>query len=349
MKNKIQTISNLTPKILVIGPSWVGDMVMAQSLFMALKQRQPEAIIDVLAPAWSRPIIERMPEVNRAIDMPLGHGRLDLKARKALGHQLANEEYTQSITLPNSWKSALIPWFANIPIRTGWKGEARYFLLNDLRVLNKKRLPLMVQRFVDLAYDKKRNNNNEQAELHHCPTPKLISNKENLPSLLNKFGLDTEKPLLILCPGAEFGPAKQWPANYYSEIANVMIGKGWQVWIMGSQADNEIAENIKEHTEQEHIINLCGKTTLEEAIDMMATAKHVVSNDSGLMHIASALDKPLTALYGPTSPKFTPPLSAKASIIAREIDCGPCFQRQCPEGHHKCMKELTPKQVLLTL
>lgn len=349
MKIKKAT-SNASPfKILVIGPSWVGDMVMAQSLFIVLKQQHPEAIIDVLAPAWSRPIIERMPEINNAIDMPLGHGHFGFQDRRKLGHQLRKEDYDQAIILPNSWKSALIPWFANIPVRTGWVGEARYFLLNDWRKLNKQQLPMMVQRFIALAHDKNDSGNPSKTSLDHCPPPRLSIDPKYLPGLLSKLELHQKKPILILCPGAEFGPAKQWPADHYRTIAATMMEQGWQVWVMGSKADHSIAEEITESIASSDIVNLCGQTTLEEAIDLIAAGDHVVSNDSGLMHIASALNKPLTALYGATSPKFTPPLSANATIIATDIECGPCFQRHCPEGHHKCMKELTPQQVLKTL
>lgn len=344
----------LPPKILIIGPSWVGDMVMAQSLFMVIKKQHPQAIIDVLAPAWSRAIIERMPEVNKAIDMPLGHGRFGLRARKILGHTLRKEQYTQSIALPNSWKSALIPWFANIPVRTGWKGEARYILLNDLRKLNKERLPFMVQRFVALAHPKAEAYQADKTGMQHCPAPKLIANQERLPSLLKQLSLNTHKPILVLCPGAEFGPAKQWPAQHYSTTALHMIEHGYQVWIMGSKADEAIAEEITQKVSaypqhKPEIISLCGKTSLEDAIDLMSIADKVVSNDSGLMHIASALERPVVALYGATSPHFTPPLASSATIIAKEVDCGPCFKRICPEGHHKCMQSLLPDQVVAAL
>jgi len=322
-------------------------MVMAQSLFIALKQQYPEAKIDVLAPAWSRALLDRMPEVNQAIEMPLGHGNFGFKERKSLGRQLRNTQYTQSIILPNSWKSALTPWFANIPIRTGWKGEARYFLLNDLRKLDKNTLPLMVQRFVALAYNR---NHKRPLKSNDCPTPKLIANNHNKVKLIKQLKLNTNKKILVICPGAEFGPAKQWPADYYGQVASYAITHNWQVWIMGSQADKDIAEevlgsiNTKNHIDD--VKNLCGKTRLEDAIDLMDLGDHIVSNDSGLMHIASALNKPLTALYGATSPKFTPPLSKSAAIIATDVDCGPCFKRHCPEGHHKCMNELLPDKVI---
>nr|MDT0251025.1 lipopolysaccharide heptosyltransferase II [Endozoicomonas sp.] len=139
-------------KYLIVGPSWVGDMVMAQTLFIAIKQQHPDAIIDVLAPAWSLPIIERMPEVRRGIDIPLGHGKLGLSARYQLGKSLRQEKYTHAITLPNSFKSALVPFWANIKHRIGWRGEMRYGLLNDIRKLDKSQYPLMVERFIALAY-----------------------------------------------------------------------------------------------------------------------------------------------------------------------------------------------------
>lgn len=329
-----------TGRTLIIGPSWVGDMVMAQSLFMALKQQQPDTLIDVLAPAWSRPLLERMPEVNSAIDMPLGHGRFALGERRKLGHQLRGR-YQQSIALPNSWKSALIPWFASIPVRTGWKGEARYLLLNDLRKLNKEQLPYMVQRFVSLAQPA----NATQPALEECPAPSLVANQSATPELLEKFSLNTDKPIAILCPGAEFGPAKQWPAEHFSATAATLLNDGWQIWIMGSKGDQAIANTIAQQVDlKAH--NLCGKTTLEEAIDLMSCANQVISNDSGLMHIASALNKPVVALYGATSPGFTPPLSPLAKPVSIDVDCGPCFKRQCPLNHHRCMNELYPDRVL---
>ncbi|EGG94330.1 ADP-heptose-lipooligosaccharide heptosyltransferase II [gamma proteobacterium IMCC1989] len=343
------SIHNTGSKILIIGPSWVGDMVMAQSLFIRIKEQQPNAIIDVLAPSWSRPIIERMPEVNRAIDMPLGHGLFKIGMRRTLGHQLRKERYDQAIVLPNSWKSALIPWFANIPLRTGWKGEMRYGLLNDCRTLDKQALPFMVERFVALAYPPR---DTAKAKIQHCPIPALQANAANIPALLTKFTLHQQQPILTLCPGAEFGSSKQWPAAHYAATAKAMIAQGYQVWIMGSPADEDIALSIHQSLsegQQSHLIRLCGKTSLEEAIDLLSIADHVISNDSGLMHIASALNKPLVALYGSTSSAFTPPLSKTAETLSIPVDCGPCFKRECPEKHHKCLQELYPEQVLKIL
>lgn len=328
-------------KILIVGPSWIGDMVMAQSLFIAIKADNPDVLIDVLALAWTKPLLDRMPEVNMAITMPISHGVFGWTMRKKLGHQLRDQQYDQAIILPNSWKSALIPWFANIPIRTGWRGEMRYGLLNDTRILDQSALPMMVQRYVSLAYPA-----SQSHAAPSYPTPLMIAETPNSDF---QFPLSAGQKRLIFCPGAEFGSAKQWPASHYAELANTLIQQGWQLLILGSEADNIIATEIVDHldkNQQESAFNLCGKTQLSDAIDLLATADLVVSNDSGLMHIAAALQKPLVAIYGPTSPSFTPPLSANAHIVQIDVDCGPCFQRECPEGHHKCMRDITSQTVI---
>jgi heptosyltransferase-2 len=327
-------------KILIIGPSWVGDMVMAQSLFIAIKQDNPNVQIDVLAMDWTRALLQRMPEVHKAIIMPITHGVFGWKQRKAIGRSLRTENYDQAIVLPNSWKSALIPWFANIPIRTGWRGEMRYGLLNDIRKLDKATLPLMVQRYVSLAYTAE-----QSRYAPSYPAPKMVAE----PITHNNFpSLAPQQKRLILCPGAEFGPAKQWPTASYAEVAKSMIQKGWQVLILGSKADQATGTEIHQYlstSEQPQCHNLTGQTSLEEAIDILATADYVVSNDSGLMHLTAALQRPLIAIYGPTSPDFTPPLANNSRILQQDMECGPCFQRTCPEGHHECMKQVNATEV----
>ena len=331
-------------KIFVVGPSWVGDMVMAQSLFKALRQRFPDARIDVLAPAWSRPIIEAMPEVYQAIDMPLGHGALEIKTRRELGHSLRKEQYDWAIVLPNSLKSALIPWFANIPRRTGWKGEMRYGLLNDLRKLDKSIFSLMVHKYVGLAYDK-----GTRPDSFECPSPALVPASENISSALQKYSLNTEQSILALCPGAEFGRAKKWPERHYAEIAKRHIQEGGQVWLFGSQNDqqacDEIVGLVSQSVSWDAIQNLAGRTSLQEAVALMSQADKAVANDSGLMHVAAGLGVPIVALFGSTSPDYTPPLSEKAVIIKADIDCSPCFKRDCPFGHYKCLEEMAPDRV----
>ena len=336
-------------KILVIGPSWVGDMVMSQSLYITLKQQFPDAVIDVMAPSWCKPILKRMPEVNCAIEMPLGHGDFNLLARRTIGKELQKEGYDRAYICPNSAKSALIPWFANIPVRIGWKGEMRYGLLNDLRN-NKKSFTFMVERYVALANPKEAMlNSNSLGGIGNLPHPKLLSSTQDQQEALNALQLNTSKLIIGLCPGAEFGPAKQWPTEHYAAVANEMIEQGKQVWLFGSDKDKETTDKIKslvDSTNQEQVFNLAGKTKLIDVVDLLALCKIVVSNDSGLMHIAAAVGCEVVGVYGSTSPEYTPPLATKVKIVNTNIECRPCFKRECPLKHLKCLKDLDPKTIL---
>jgi heptosyltransferase-2 len=326
-------------KILVVGPSWVGDMVMAQSLFIALKNTQPGCQIDVLAPAWTLSLLERMPEVNKAIAMPLPRGKLGLMERIKLGLSLRPEGYDQAILLPNSWKSAIPSFFANIPVRTGYIGECRWGLLNDARKLDKKRLTMTVQRFIALGLP------SDASMPPECPKPALTISKDRQQAVIDKFKLTPAAHILALCPGAEYGPAKRWPIEYYAEVAKHKLDQGWQVWLFGSEKDKADSEQINQAT-LGRCTDFTGKTSLAEAVDLMSLADTVVSNDSGLMHVAAALDKKVIAIYGSSDPDFTPPLNDKAEIISLNLDCAPCFKRDCPLGHSHCLTGITPDRVL---
>jgi heptosyltransferase-2 len=320
-------------------------MVMAQSLFMTLKKAQPDCHIDVLAPAWSLSLLERMPEVAKAIIMPLTHGQFSLWDRIKLGRQLKSTEYDQAIVLPNSWKSALIPFFAGIPDRTGYIGECRWGLLNNARKLDKQKLTMTVQRFVALGLP-----NNTQFPLDYV-IPKLSVEQPQQKAVADKFGLTSESKVLALCPGAEYGSAKRWPASYFAVVARQKMDQGWQVWLFGSDKDKESAEQINNETSR-LCVDFTGRTSLAEAVDLMSLADAVVTNDSGLMHVAAALDKKIIALYGSSDPGFTPPLNSKALVISLNLECSPCFQRQCPlyppghKDHVKCLTRIHPEQVL---
>lgn len=337
-------------RILVVGPSWVGDMVMAQSLFMALKTQDPAVIIDVLASPWSRPLLARMPQVSQAIDLPFAHGELGLRRRYALGRELRNNRYDQAILLPNSFKSALVPWFADIPMRTGWRGEMRGWILNDSRVLAPEQLPLMVQRFLALAFPASADS--AVALPDPIPVPQLRSDPAQVLEALRAFALVRAPSVLALCPGAEFGDAKQWPAAHYAAVARAHLGAGGQVWLFGSAKDRTVTEDIVAQVagpEQHRCHNLAGRTSLAQAIDLLSVVDAVVSNDSGLMHIAAALHRPVVAVYGSTSPEFTPPLTDRVELLSIEIECRPCFQRTCPLGHKRCLTELPPTRVIAAL
>ncbi|MCL1826032.1 MAG: lipopolysaccharide heptosyltransferase II [Betaproteobacteria bacterium] len=328
-------------KILIVGPSWVGDMVMAQSLFMSLKAGG-ECEIDVLAPAWSLPVLARMPEVRRGIVMPLGHGRFGLGTRRRLGKELASEGYDQSIVLPGSFKSALVPFFAHIPQRTGFRGEMRYGLINDMRPLDRSLLPMTVQRFVALGQTRE-----TAAAPISFPTPRLHADSANQAALRERFKLDSARPSIAFMPGAEYGPAKQWPPTHYAKLAHLLAARGFQVWVLGSEKDNAVARPIANGNPS--VIDLTGKTSLGDAADLIALARVAVCNDSGLMHVAAALDVPLVALFGSSSPEHTPPLARQVVIETLRLSCAPCFERQCPLKHTHCLTGIAPEKVLAAL
>ena len=333
-------------KILVVGPSWVGDMCMAQSLFKLLKQSHPQADIDVLAPAWSQALLDRMPEVNTSIILPFGHGEFEFLARVRFGRSLRKAAYDWAIVLPNSWKSAVVPWAAGIKKRTGWLGEGRYGLLNDWQKLEKASYPLMIQRFAAVVDFKK-----GVLAKNDIPIPQLEPDVEQQKNLLTSLKLNLEKPVLILCPGAEYGATKIWPANYYAEVAQHYLDQQWQVWLLGSPNDETTAQAIEQMlTPAADFKNLVGQTKLGDAVDLLACAQSVVANDSGLMHIAAALGQRTLAIYGSTSPAFTPPLGDAVDILQVEnLYCRPCFKRECAEKHLRCLRDITSDQVVKVL
>lgn len=328
-------------RILIVGPAWIGDMVMAQSLFKVLREQYPQVAIDVLAPAWSAPILKRMPEVRRHIEIPLAHGEFGLGVRYRLGKQLRAEGYDQAIVIPRSWKAALVPFFARIPQRTGYKGEMRYGLLNDIRPLDKSVLSQTVQRYVALGLLA----NAESPPAY--PTPELRVNSQSARNTINEFNLSLGAPILALCPGAEYGPAKCWPPEYFASVARTKLAEGWQVWVLGSAKERVLAEKMTHMAPG--CVNLVGKTTLDQAIDILSQAGVILSNDSGLMHVAAALKRSLVAIYGSSDPAYTPPLSEKVQIEYLALDCSPCFARTCQYGHYRCLKDIKPEQVLKTI
>ena len=329
-------------KILVMGPSWVGDMVMAHSLFQLLKQQNPAVQIDVAAPSWTLPLLDRMPEVTEKIALPFKHGQLSLMARIQFGRRLKDNHYTQSISLVNSIKSAILPFAANIKKRTGFLGEMRYGLLNDIRQLDKKALPKTVERFVTLGLPKNQ-------VLPIIPQPILLADKENAINVLTQLNAAlTSDKVLGLCPGAEYGEAKRWPANYYAEVANAALDQGWQVLLFGSDKDVPVTQAINQMT-QSRCIDLGGKTKLGDAIDIMSLCTRVISNDSGLMHVAAALDIKLIAIYGSSDPHHTPPMHPDAVVEYLALPCSPCFKRVCPlqgDAHMACLNNISPSMII---
>lgn len=310
-------------RILVVAPNWIGDALMAQPLLARLHEKMPGLQLDVLAPEWVAPVARRMPEVAEVIAVPFRHGGLQLRSRWRIGRGLRGRGYQQAIVLPNTWKSALVPFFAGIPLRTGYVGESRYGLLN---LLYKKKNASMVLHYATLSEPP------GKEVPQPLPQPCLRAVPAQIEATREKFGLAGR--YAVLCPGAEYGPAKRWP--YFRQLSERM---GMRAVILGAANDAEAARGIPGR-------NLAGETTLDQAIDLIAGADFVVSNDSGLMHIAAALGRPQVALFGSSSPLHTPPLSAAARVLWLRVECSPCFQRECPLGHFRCMREMTVDLVL---
>ncbi|MSQ71821.1 MAG: lipopolysaccharide heptosyltransferase II [Betaproteobacteria bacterium] len=326
--------------ILIVAPNWIGDTLLAQPLFARLAERLPGATIDALASPWTAPLLARMPEITGVIESPFDHGQLRLRERWRFGRSLRENRYDQAIVLPNSFKSALIPFFADIPLRAGFVGESRYGILNLVHRLDNKALPLMAERYAQLAEAP------GSALRRPLARSRLQVDQANLLITVSRLGLNRRHSVVVLCPGAEYGPAKRWPVMHFAQLARDLAAAGHVVWLIGSAKDRPLGDDIVREAGA-GILNLCGRTDLASSIDLLSLARVVVSNDSGLMHVAAALGRPVVALYGSSSPAHTPPLSILARIVKIEgLPCSPCYARECPLGHFKCMNDLTPRRVL---
>ena len=292
--------------------------------------------VHFLAPNATAPLATRMAGVASVQRIRTNHGVLGLGERLRMGRRLRRMGFDQAIVLPGSFKSALTPLFAGIPRRTGWRGEFRYGALNDARQLDASRWPRLVDRFAALA--------------GVAPaTPRLAADPAARERLLAKHGLRTEGPVVALCPGAEYGPAKRWPVEHFATLARKCAEAGAEVWIVGSAKEAALGDAICMTGGRRVAVNLAGRTSLLEAVDLLSAASAVVSNDSGLLHVAAALDVPVAAVYGSTSPDFTPPLGARTVTLQRELGCRPCFRRECPLGHTDCLRGLAPAEVFAAL
>ncbi len=311
------------PRILVVAPSWIGDALMAQPLLARLHEKIACLRLDMQAPEWVAPVARRMPQVDEVIAVPFRHKALQLRERWRIGRGLRARGYDQAIVLPNTWKSALVPFFADIPLRSGYVGESRYGLLTLAYRNERAAMPEHYARLADAP---------GAAARAPLASPVLRFAAHAVEAAKAKFGL--RSPYAVLCPGAEYGPAKRWP--YFAELSRRMPV---QTAILGSEKDAAAAAGLQG-------INLAGRTTLDEAIDLIAGAQYVVSNDSGLMHVAAALGRPQVALFGSSSPLHTPPLSPRARVLWLRLECSPCFERECPLGHFRCMREMTVDSVL---
>jgi heptosyltransferase-2 len=271
--------------------------------------------------------------------LPVVHGKFGFSIRYRLGRSLKARNYSHAIILPRSWKSALLPYFAAVPVRTGYKGEMRYGLVNDIRLLDKSVLTQTVQRYVAHAYD------SNPANRPETPFPSLSVDKANTEHLLNELGLNLSRPVIGIMPGAEYGPAKQWPAEYYADLTSMLVESGNQVWVFGSGKEAALAETIVSNV-PENAYNLCGRTELADVVDLVACTEQVVTNDSGLMHVAAAVGVRVNVIYGSSTPIYTPPLTNNADVFYKGLSCSPCFDRHCRFKHYKCLTDIQPREVM---
>ena len=324
---------------LVVGPAWVGDMIMAQTLMKRLVHDRPTSRIHLVAPRSTLPLADFMPEVSSAWLLDAGHGQLALGSRWRLARKLALHNFSRAYVLPNTFKSALLPWMAGVPQRTGWMGEMRYWLLNDRRVLDRHIWPRLIDRYLALA------DSTLSVTCSGPPLlPRLSTDTASVAATLKRFDLDPEVPVAALCPGADFGPAKRWPAEHFRELAEKLWLEGFQVWVLGGPRDQEAGALISAQSAQ--VENLTGRTSLPEAVELLSVAAVAVCNDTGLMHAAAALGLPVVVIYGSSSSDFTPPLTDRQVSLMLQLPCRPCFERVCPLGHTRCLNDIPAERAL---
>mgnify|MGYP001200948281 FL=1 len=318
-----------TQKLLIIPQNWLGDIVMSQTLLKKIKSNNPKTSIDILVNSSLKNLVERMPEINKVIILDCNHRELGLFKRLRLAKEIKKSSYDQSIVLSRSLKSSLIPYFAKIPIRTGELGELRYLLINDLKEFSKESRRKTASRYISMYSD----NNEELSENYY---PSLDSNSENIKNLSEKYDLKKDKKVIIFAPGAAFGPSKMWPVNKFRELGK-KLNNDFKILILGSNNEKSIGNDI---VTNKNMVNLCGKTSIADAVDLMHISKFCVSNDSGLMHLAAATNTKSISIYGSTSPDFTPPLTKNKDIHYKGISCSPCFEKKCKYGHYNCLVDI---------
>ena len=324
---------------LFIAPQWIGDAVMTEPLLRVLHQRGER--VTVAALPWVAPVYQHLPSVEQVFELPFKHGSLQWAERKALAHGWRGQ-FDRAYVGPNSLKSALIPWLADIPVRIGYHGESRYVLLTQ-RLPNPPRdqRPPMVDFYLALS--------GTTPSAAHSQRPAMQRPTESVRQTLQAFALQPGQ-YTVIAPGAEYGPAKMWPAAHVAALCGLLTGR---VVLLASAKEAPLCESICRQAESPLVLNLAGKTSLSQAFDLISAARDVVSNDSGLMHVAAALGVPQVALFGSSSPRHTPPLSDKAQVIwladdpqyTPALDCAPCYARTCQFGHTRCLHDIRPQRV----
>jgi heptosyltransferase-2 len=314
---------------------WIGDFVRCHTVVRLLRERFPERPIDLLTTTMVAPLLDYMPGVRKGIVFDLPRRRIALPQHRALAALLRAEAYGDALIMPRTWKSALAPFLAGIPRRTGFTGEMRFGLVNDRRG-GEKDLPRMVDRCTALALPKGR------LPPRDLPVPQLVVLPEALPPWRARMNLPADgRPVAVLAPGA-VGPSKRWTA--YGELAARLVEMGLAVWVVGGPGEKDIAADITRYAPQ--VYDLTG-ADLRNAILALASAAVAVSNDSGLLHVAAALGTPAIGIFGPTSPWHWAPLNPIAAVIEPRTDlpCRPCHKPTCRLQHHRCMRDIPLEEV----
>jgi heptosyltransferase II len=330
--------TNNTSPILIVPYMWIGDFVRCHTVIQLLRARFPDRPVDMLTTTLCAPLTDYMPGLRQAIVADLPRSTLALSQHKALADRLKKESYGTALIMPRTWKSALAPFLARIPKRTGFVGEARFFLLNDLRP-GEKKLQRMVDRCAALALPR------DAAPPAALPVPELKVPAAEIAAWRNRRGIaDESRPVVALAPGA-VGPAKRWPSASYAALTRQLLAEGFAVWVLGGPDEKALATEIIGDTDAR---DLTGRD-LRDAILALASASAAVSNDSGLLHVAAALGTPSIGIFGPTSPWHWAPLNPLAATMETKavLDCRPCHKPNCRLGHHRCMTEIGADEVFV--
>ena len=325
------------PAILVVGPSRVSDSVLTQALLKVLLAESPGTAIDVIAPTRILPLLACMPEVRRGIEAPQSKGLSGAIECWRLGRSLRGF-YQRAIVLGEDWRTAVVPFAARIPQRSGWRGQLHSLLLNDARRLDTTCHPTTLQRYAALAVG-------GNAKPPALQVPRFDVRVADVQATMQALGVQkaARRRVLALCPGAEYGPARQWPMLNFAELGRQFAREGWDIWLFGSAGDLAVSEGVAATCKV--VTNLVGRTTLRQAADLLSLADAVVANDSGLMHLAAALGRPLVAIYGPSDPVIAPPFSQPSRLVRLGLLCSPCDKRECPLGTTACLVDMPVEQV----
>ncbi|WP_439815972.1 lipopolysaccharide heptosyltransferase II [Zavarzinia sp. CC-PAN008] len=319
----------MSARVLIVAPAWLGDMMMCQGLVAGLKQAGRARSVHLLCPPATAPLARLLPQVDGVEVLEAGHGDLALRRRLALGRALRGR-FDWAIVLPRSFKAALVPWAARIARRTGYAAEGRAMLLTERPRPSASRRTF--DRFLHLG------------GVPDAPWPRLSVAPAATAQTLDALAIaPPPRPPAILCPGGDYGPAKRWPVAHFAELGRLLAARGEPVWVLGGASEAEAGQAIHRAC---GAVDLTGRTTIAQAAALLAMAGRVFTNDSGLMHVAAALAVPVVALYGPSSPDLTPPLSILAEVRTLALPCQPCFKRHCPLAHHRCLRDLEPSAVL---